>query len=101
HPQTPFVSGGNLSLISDGIISGDAHFASGGNFSILNISGSGGNFVSLYDPIIKSNGDVAIGTYSGASLKIEAGGNITSGAITINSPDITAVGDPDSPMLTG
>jgi filamentous hemagglutinin family protein len=101
HPQTPFVSGGNLSLISNGIISGDAHFASGGNFSILNISGSGGNFVSLYDPIIRSNQDVEIGNYRGASLKIEAGGNITTGEITINSPDITAVGDPDSAILTG
>ncbi|WP_017315032.1 two-partner secretion domain-containing protein [Mastigocladopsis repens] len=103
HSQTPFVSGGNLSLISDGNISGDAHFSSGGNFSILNLSGSGGNFVSLYDPIIISDGDVTIGNYTGASLKIEAVGNITTGAITINSPDTSAaidVNDPDYQTLT-
>lgn len=87
HPQTPFVSGGNLSLMSDGIISGDAHFFSGGNFSILNLSGGGGNFISLYDPIIRSNGDVEIGEYRGASLMIESRGNIRTGAITINRPD--------------
>jgi hypothetical protein len=52
HPETPFQSGGDLSLVSDGIISGDAHYDSGGKFSILNLSGSPGNFVSLYDPII-------------------------------------------------
>ena len=50
--QTPFTSGSNLSLVSDRIISGDAHFSSGGSFSILNLAGQGGNFVSLYDPII-------------------------------------------------
>ncbi|NJL09253.1 MAG: filamentous hemagglutinin N-terminal domain-containing protein [Calothrix sp. SM1_7_51] len=42
--QKPFVSGGNLSLVSDGVISGDAHFVSSGRFSILNTKGSGGNF---------------------------------------------------------
>ncbi|MEQ8961436.1 MAG: filamentous hemagglutinin N-terminal domain-containing protein, partial [Coleofasciculus sp. C2-GNP5-27] len=56
HPQTPFQSGGNLSLVSDGNVSGDAHFTSGGNFSILNLSGEPGNFVSLYDPIIRVDG---------------------------------------------
>ncbi len=35
HPETPFQSGGDLTLVSDGDISGDAHFASGGNFSLL------------------------------------------------------------------
>lgn len=51
HPtQTSFVSGGNLSLISDGMISGDARFSSGGSFSIENLSGGVANFVSLYDP---------------------------------------------------
>ncbi|MFN6473773.1 MAG: filamentous hemagglutinin N-terminal domain-containing protein [Nostoc sp. SerVER01] len=104
HPQIPFVSGGNLSLLSNGIISGDAHFSSGGNFSILNLSGSGGNFVSLYDPIVRSNGNVEIGNYTGASLKIEAAGNITTNAITINRPETPANvnnNDPDFQTLTG
>ncbi|MGB3236807.1 MAG: filamentous hemagglutinin N-terminal domain-containing protein, partial [Geitlerinemataceae cyanobacterium] len=101
HPQTPFQSGGNLFLVSDGIISGDAHFASGNRFSIFNLSGNPGNFVSLYDPIISSEGDVILGDYAGASLKVESMGSITTGNITITSPDTQLVGsDPDIPILT-
>jgi filamentous hemagglutinin family protein len=102
HPEVAFQSGGNLSLISDGIISGDAHFASGGNFSILNLSGQSGNFVSLYDPIIRSSGDVTFGDYTGAALKVEAVGSINAGNITINSPDFTGIptSDPDFDILT-
>jgi len=84
HPQTPFVSAGNLSLISDGIISGDAHFTSGGNFTIQNLAGGVGDFLSIQDPIISANGDVTFGNYTGASLKVEATGSIiATGAINI------------------
>ncbi|KAM3113551.1 CHAT domain-containing protein [Phormidesmis sp. 146-33] len=86
--QTPFVSGGDLSLISDGIVSGDAHFISQGRFSILNLSGGGGNFVSLYDPIVSADGDVTFGNYTGVALKVEATGSITAGDITITGPDV-------------
>ncbi|MGD1911315.1 MAG: CHAT domain-containing protein, partial [Rivularia sp. (in: cyanobacteria)] len=84
HPQTPFQSGVNLSLVSDGIVSGDAHFASGGQFKISNLSGEPGNFVSLFDPIIFSLGDVELGDYTGASLHILAGGSVTVGDVEIN-----------------
>ncbi len=88
--KTPFVSGGDLSLVSDGIISGDAHFASGGKFSILNLQGDGGKFISLYDPIISSEEDVTFGSYTGAALKVESKGSITvEGDIEITSPDST------------
>ncbi|MEQ9549004.1 MAG: CHAT domain-containing protein [Coleofasciculus sp. G3-WIS-01] len=101
HPQTPFVSGGNLSLVSDGNISGDAHFISGGRFSVLNLSGKPGNYISLFDPIISSNGDVTFGGYQGVSLKVETRGSITGGDITITGPDTTLVGtDPDIPLLS-
>jgi filamentous hemagglutinin family protein len=101
HPETPFQSGGNLSLVSNGDISGDAHFASGGSFSILNLSDGPGNFVSLYDPIISSNGDVTFGNYTGVALKVEATGSITAGDIIITGPDTALVGtDPDIPTLT-
>ncbi len=103
HPETPFQSGGNLTLASDGIISGDAHFASGGNFSILNLAGSPGNFVSLYDPIISSTGNISFGSYSGAALKVEAVGDIdVNGDITITSPDTSSIpsSDPDFSTLT-
>jgi len=102
HPQqTPFQSNGNLTLVSDGTISGDAHFASRGNFSILNLSGNPGIFVSLYDPIISSSGDVVFGNYTGVALKVEALGSITAGNIRITGPDTTLSGtDPDLPLLT-
>lgn len=94
HPmQAPFVSGGNLSLISDGIISGDAHFASGGSFSIRSVSGKLANFVSKYDPIISATGDVdAAANYTGASLLVETQGNIRSqGDINITRPDTSSL----------
>ena len=98
--ETPFQSGGNLSLASDGNISGDAHFASRGRFSILNLSGQPGNFVSLYDPIISANRDVQFGNYTGVSLKVEANGSIVGGDITITGPDTALVGtDPDVATL--
>src|SRR5919202_1801413 len=101
HPQTPFQSGGSLSLVSDGNISGDAHFASVGPFQILNLNGGPGNFVSQYDPIISSLSDVNLGDYTGTSLKVETLGNITAGNITITGPDTALVGtDPDIPILT-
>ncbi|MBD2532911.1 filamentous hemagglutinin N-terminal domain-containing protein [Nostoc flagelliforme FACHB-838] len=81
HPtQTPLVSGGNLSLASDGVISLDARFTSGGSFSIKSISGGLGNFVSYYDPIISAEGDVDVAAnYTGTSLLVEATGNIRFG----------------------
>ncbi|MBW4556354.1 MAG: CHAT domain-containing protein [Trichormus sp. ATA11-4-KO1] len=88
--KTPFVSGGNLTLVSDGTISLDAHFASGGRFSILNSQGQSNSFISLYDPIISANQDVEFDSYTGPSLKVESTGSITvNGDITINSPDFS------------
>ncbi|QDL13823.1 hypothetical protein DP113_05660 [Brasilonema octagenarum UFV-E1] len=94
HPtQTPFVSGGNLSLISDGIISLDAHFSSGGSFSLKSVSGGLANFVSKYDPIISSNGNVDVAAnYTGASLLVESKGNIRfAGDINITGPDTSVL----------
>ncbi|MBW3587710.1 MAG: filamentous hemagglutinin, partial [Cyanobacteria bacterium 0813] len=100
-----FQSGGNLSLVSNGVISGDSHFASSGNFSVRNLSGMPGNFVSLFDPIISSEGDVFFGDYTGVSLKVEAKGSIVAEDITITGPDIAlgrenVSGDPDIAILT-
>ncbi len=88
-PQTPIQSGRNLSLISDGVISGDAHFFSGGTFQVRSVSGQLANFISRYDPIISSTGNVDIAAgYTGASLLIESQGSVRiRGAVTINAPD--------------
>ncbi|MBE9133868.1 CHAT domain-containing protein [Tychonema sp. LEGE 07196] len=100
-----FQSAGNLSLVSNGTISGDSHFVAGGNFSVRNLSGMPGNFVSLFDPIISSEGDVFFGDYTGVSLKIEARGSIVGENITITGPDLALQtenvnSDPDIAILT-
>jgi filamentous hemagglutinin family protein len=89
HPGAALQSQGNLNLISDGEISGDTHFASGGNVTMRTTTGGFGKFVSLYDPVISADGDVLFGDYTGASLKVEAKGSITAGNITITGPDTT------------
>lgn len=95
--QAAFQSGGNLTLISDGVISGDAQFESGGSFQIQPITQELATFTSLYDPIVTSAGDVNLAfNYTGASLLIEAGGNIRiQGTVNITTPDAAApfVGD--------
>ena len=104
HPmEIPFVSGGNLSLISDGIISLDARMSSGGSFSITSVSGGLANFVSKYDPIISANGDVDVAAnYTGASLLVEATGNIRFGGdINITGPDTSTLpAGPDTATLS-
>nr|WP_223805524.1 filamentous hemagglutinin N-terminal domain-containing protein [Pseudanabaena sp. UWO310] len=94
-------SGGNLSLISNGSISGDAHFVSGGNVSFQTLTGKRGKFISLFDPIIYAHGDVVFGDYTGVALKVEAMGSIEAGNITITAPDSTIPSsDPDFMTLT-
>ncbi|MEC4853606.1 MAG: filamentous hemagglutinin N-terminal domain-containing protein, partial [Jaaginema sp. PMC 1079.18] len=105
HSHTPFQSDGDLSLISNGTISGDARYRSGGNFEIRNLAGNPGNFISFYDPIITSGGNVTLGDYSGVALKVEAAGSIFAGDITITGPDTllsaaTFGTDPDFNLLT-
>ncbi|MCT7996783.1 CHAT domain-containing protein [Laspinema olomoucense] len=99
--QPAFQAAGNLRLVSPGNISGDSNFSAGGNFSLENGVGGGGYFVSEYDPIISAIGDVILGSYRGVSLKVEAGGAIAAGDITITGPDITLgnLNDPDAELL--
>ncbi|MEM9540383.1 MAG: filamentous hemagglutinin N-terminal domain-containing protein [Cyanobacteria bacterium P01_E01_bin.42] len=101
HPDAAFWSLGQLSLVSNGTISGDAHFTSGRTFSVTNLSGQPTQLISLYDPIISSVGDVVFGDYIGASLKIESMGSITVGNIINNRPDtaLTQGTDPDIEIL--
>lgn len=91
HPDSSFVSGSDLVLRSNNAINGDAHYYSGGNFRIEQLDGNLGNLFSLYDPVIKTAGDVSFQSYQGASLHIFAGGKIeVAGNITITGTDTTA-----------
>jgi hypothetical protein len=83
HPQTYLVTGGDLNLVSNGTITGNARFYVGGNLSSRTVSGGAGNFVytggsssgTNLQGIISANGDVdfgSSGSYTGDSLKIEA-----------------------------
>ncbi|MBD0310547.1 MAG: filamentous hemagglutinin N-terminal domain-containing protein, partial [Microcoleus sp. T1-bin1] len=103
YPNPAFQSSGDITLLSNGTVSGDAHFAAGGNFAILTLSGDRGRFVSLFDPIISSEGDVRFGDYTGTSLKVEAKGAILAGDISIIAPDTTlsVSTDPDAAVLSG
>lgn len=75
RPDSIIQTGNKLSLISNGDIIGDARFATGGDFSVLNLSGGTGNLTfgtsdgTPSYPIISSNGDVYLGNYTGPALK--------------------------------
>lgn len=97
HAHTAFQSGGAIQLFSNGNVSADAHFISQGDFSIRQLSGIPGQFISLFDPIIRSNGNVTFGDYLGTALKVEAGGNITTGNITVLGPDRLPSSNPQIP----
>ncbi|QIR40036.1 filamentous hemagglutinin N-terminal domain-containing protein [Tolypothrix sp. PCC 7910] len=105
-PDSILQTGRDLSLISDGKIIGNARFATGGDFSILNLSGGTGNLTfgtsngTPSYPIISSNGDVNLGNYTGPSLKVEARGSIFAENITINDKNSSLQGtDPDISVL--
>jgi filamentous hemagglutinin family protein len=84
-------SGGDLILRSNNPINGDAHYYSGGNFRIEQLDGTLGNFISIEDPVVRSQGDVSFASYEGASLHILAGGSVTvDGDIRITGTDTTA-----------
>jgi filamentous hemagglutinin family protein len=101
NPRTQIQSGGNLRLISNGEISGDAHWLAGGGLFMQTLAGTPGTFVSKFDPIIYANGDVVFGDYTGVALKVEATGSIEAGNLQITGPDTAVpITDPDFAILT-
>jgi filamentous hemagglutinin family protein len=98
-----FQSGGNLSLISDGVITANSNFTTGGNFSALNLSSVPANFeftAAGSMGIISSQGDVSFGDYEGVALKVEAQGSLTGGNITITGANTALFGDdPTTPTV--
>jgi filamentous hemagglutinin family protein len=97
NPETPpFQSGGNFTITSPNI-SFDSHLNSGGDVTFT------GDTKSLFDPIFTVGGDFTLTNYTGAALKIEAGGDIVAGDITITQPDTPdniPTTDPDFEILT-
>lgn len=91
NSDSGLISGDDLILRSNNPINGDTHYYSGGSFRIEQLDGSPGDFISINDPIVRSQGDVSFANYEGASLHILAGGNVTvNGDINITGTDTTA-----------
>lgn len=90
HPDSGLFAGSDLILRSVNPVLGDAHYWTGGNFRIERTDGSLGQLSSPNDPIIRARGDVFIGSYTGSSLHILAGGQVTiTGSVIITGPDTT------------
>lgn len=98
HPESGFFSGGDMVLRSANPVGGDAHYLSSGNFQIEELSGSQGDLLSFYDPIIRSQGDVSFNLYQGTSLHILAGGSVNIGTVVITGSD--TVGTSVNPVAT-
>ncbi|NER23355.1 MAG: filamentous hemagglutinin N-terminal domain-containing protein [Symploca sp. SIO1C2] len=76
HADSGLFSGGDMVLRSSSTVLGDAHYWSGGSFRIEQLDGNLGGLESPNDPVIRTAGDVLIGSYWGTSLHIIAGGKV-------------------------
>ncbi len=94
HPSSGLFSSGDLVLRSSNPVLGDSRFFTGGTFRIEQPNGSLGNLFSPNDPVIRASGDVAFNSYTGSSLHILAGGNVTiAGDVTITGAGSPALQD--------
>ena len=92
HPGSGLYSYGDMVLRSANPVGGDAHYWSGGSFQVEGLDGEAGNLFSPIDPIIRTFGDVTIGSYFGSSLHVLAGGAVRIDAAIITRPDAGTVG---------
>ena len=76
HGDSGLFSVGDMKLESANAVRGDAHYWSRGDFRIEGLDGGLGDLFSPNDPVIRTNSDVLIGGYIGASLHIIAGGKV-------------------------
>ncbi len=84
HPGSGLFSGGDMVLRSNGSIITDTRFTAGGNFRAERLDGRLGRVISVQDPVFETGGDFSLADYTGASLQILAGGQVTiPGTITI------------------
>ncbi len=98
HPDSRLFAHGHLTLSSANPVSGDIHYWSGGNFRVEHLDGTLASLVSLYDPIIRSQGDVNFFGYFGPSLHILAGGQVSINTVIINGTD--TIGNSINPITT-
>ena len=92
HPDSGFFSGEDMVLRSANPVIGDAHYWSGGNFHVEQLSGNLGDLNSPNDPIIRALGDVNFNTYFGTSLHIFAGGAVNIGSAIITGTETGTAG---------
>lgn len=83
HPASQLQTGGNLTLRSNNPVSSNARFDVAGDLRIEGMNGALGNLTSPDGLVLQTNGSVSFGNYTGNSLHILAGGNVTTGNITI------------------
>ncbi|MGK7933400.1 MAG: filamentous hemagglutinin N-terminal domain-containing protein [Microcystaceae cyanobacterium] len=89
HPQSILFSGADMVFRSANTVAGDAHYYSGGSFTIEQLDGELGGLYSPNDPIIRSQGDVKFFAYSGTSLHILSGSSVDIDTILITGADTT------------
>jgi filamentous hemagglutinin family protein len=100
NPLSLLQANGDITLVSDGLITANARFLAGGNLSFLTLASTSGTVRSDIQTLISSTGDVTFGTYQGLALKVESQGSITAGDITITGRNATLQGtDPDLTIL--
>ncbi|NER92685.1 MAG: filamentous hemagglutinin N-terminal domain-containing protein [Symploca sp. SIO1B1] len=101
HPDSGLFSLGDMVLRSANPVGGDAHYWSGSSFRIEQLDGSLGDLFSLYDPIIRSKGDVEFEGYRGTSLHILAGGQVKFDTAIITAPGLgnDTINPTETPIL--
>ncbi|MBE9066866.1 filamentous hemagglutinin N-terminal domain-containing protein [Leptolyngbya cf. ectocarpi LEGE 11479] len=87
HSDSGLFAGQDLILRSANSIIGDTHYWSGNRFQVETLDGTPGNLLSPNDPVIQSGGDISFANYTGASLRVLAGGSVTANNITITGVD--------------
>ncbi len=95
NPDSAINAGGDLRLLSDGPIAIDAILTQGGSFIAEDMGGNPADLtanVANFIGRISASGDVTFGHYEGPSLRVEAGGSITGGDISIFAPNPNITG---------
>jgi filamentous hemagglutinin family protein len=82
-----FHSGGDLLLLSDGVVTTNAQFRSIGDFGIQTVNGEPGTWINQQNAVVNVDGNYTIGDYRGPSLQVNSGGDIRYGRVVIDALD--------------